>query len=95
MKSAWNLLSLFLSIGLLNACAYGMGSRRSCDPAPIPIRPATEICISSESGRAGCYDDRASPPEYTREALKGYVCTNAPDYTAHEEWIKSVLEACK
>ena len=94
MKSVCNLLAIFLTIALLNACAFGMARNRCDSPAQLPIRPVAELCISNSNGSGGCFDPRRIPSSYTRPIVD-YVCTNANDYTAQEEWIKQVMVMCK
>jgi hypothetical protein len=90
MKSAWLWLNVFLSIGL-SSCAHAMG-QRACSPLPPPpARPPMELCISNEVGIGQCVDSRQNPPNQAKP-MTNYICTNADDYTAQEEWVKELLK---
>lgn len=95
MKNEWLWLSVCLSTLLASGCASAMGTRRSCDSPVIPIRPEFEICTSDGSGRAFCFDRRRSPSQYIRQVANDDIITNIADHNTQDEWIRSVLDACK
>ena len=92
--NAGNLLALFLIIALNSACAFGMGQRR-CESPSLPVRPLTELCLTNDDGSSECFDERQNPSSYHKPPTAGQVCKNVHDYTAEEEWLKSVLSTCR
>ena len=93
MKKEWLLLVSCMSMAL-NSCAFAMGRNR-CDAPDIPIRPGHEVCIPNGDGSASCYDPRSSPSKYTRIIRVDDIVTNIKDYNSQEEWVFSVLRACR
>lgn len=71
-----------------------MGQRR-CDGVQIPVRPSGELCIANEDGSAECFDERVIPSQYKKPSVVNHVCFKASEYMNQEEWVKSLIEACK
>lgn len=93
--SAWLWLSVCLSTLLASGCASAMGFRRSCDSPVIPVRPEFEICVGASNGTTACFDPRRNPSQYIRPLNHDDIVMNIIDHNTQDEWMRSVLDACK
>jgi len=90
MKNECVLLVIFSVLGL-SSCAFGMGRRQACEAPIIPIRPSYPICVANATGQAFCYQNGQT----SEISSKNLVCVTAKDDRANEEWIETLLRACR
>lgn len=91
MSNAKPLLVSFLSIASLNGCA---GAYKVTDDKIFPPRPSQEVCIADGGTGAECFDDRKRKPEYHRDSILNYICTNPKDDRTHEAWLRYYMKSC-
>jgi len=90
MKNALSLLVICLNISLVS-CAQDYGHR---NPTYVPYAPEKSFCIANGDGTAQCYDSRKWPNKF-KTPIKNYICTSPDENNQHEEWVRSVLDACE
>ena len=69
--------------------------QKQCTSVELPARPSGEVCIANPDGSAECFDERRNPSGYHKPSVVNHVCFSGSEYTTQEEWVRSVLEACK
>lgn len=91
MKNVLSLLVVSIIILLNSSCALGLGTRKSCDPPVIPIRPQELFCIAGNNGTGQCFNPNTGKNEV--KLIENYVCKHISQYNREQEWIDDVLRS--
>lgn len=70
-----------------------MGTRRECESPIIPPRPPKNLCISNGDGTCEMWNSVTQKNE--RVADINFICKNVSDFNRDQEWIDTIIEACK